>query len=197
MTIHDSLFLQISHFDTAREVLCYLQSLFEKTTTTTTTVHEAQHSDTTRVAARSRHEVRNGSRRQRVNSPRNGTRRECERTTTDWGRVETRVRVAEKGTQSRGRVGGQEVAARRPGSRATDETTSGVSIATPPSSPTPRDNNVVLTEELRVESQPPEGQSGATSQVRTPPSEDTSDGEAQGATGEEAEGGEKDDDEPC
>ena len=31
--------------------------------------------------------------------------------------------------------------------------------------------------------------------MRTPPSEDTSDGEAQGATGEEAEGGEKDDDE--
>ena len=53
------------------------------------------------------------------------------------------------------------------------------------------------TENLkRVQSQPPEGQSGATSHVRTPPSEDASDGEAQGATGEEVEGGEMDDDEP-
>jgi hypothetical protein len=46
-----------------------------------------------------------------------------------------------------------------------------------------------------VESEPPPGQSEATSQVRTPPSEDTSDGEAQTTTGDEVEGGETDDEE--
>ena len=199
MTIPDSLFLRISHFDTAREVLLYLQGLFERTTTTTTTttVHDAQHSDTTRVAARSTNEVRNGSRRQRDDSPRNGTRRERERTMTNQGRVETRSRVAEKGAKTRGRVEEEAAAAPRgPGTVTTAKTTDGVSLATPASSPVPRDDEVVLTEEPRVKSQPPEGQLGATSQVRTPPSKDASDGEAQGATGEEAEGGEKDGDEP-
>jgi hypothetical protein len=50
---------------------------------------------------------------------------------------------------------------------------------------------------MPVKSQPPHGQSGATSQVRTPLSEDTSDGVAQGATGDEVEGREMDDDEDC
>jgi hypothetical protein len=46
-----------------------------------------------------------------------------------------------------------------------------------------------------VESEPPPGQSEATSQVRTPPSEDASDGEAQVTTGDEVEGRETDDEE--
>ena len=207
MTIPDSLFLRISHFDTAREVLLYLQSLFEKTTTTnTTTVHEAQHSDTMRVAARSRHEVRNRSRRQWEDSPSNGTRRERERTTTDQGRVEMRVRVAEKGAKSRGGVGEQEVAARRPGSRATDETTSGVSLMTPASSPVPRNDEVVLTEEPPIELEPPpRRKSDATQPIRTPHDRESS-GEGRGvamghreAAGDEVEGrdSEMDDDEPC
>ena len=138
MTIPDSLFLQISHFDTAREVLLYLQSLFEKTTTMTTTVHDAQHSDTTRVAARSTNEVRNGSRRQQDDSPKNGMRRKRERTTTDHGKVEMRRKVGEKGTKTRRRVEEEAAAAPRgPGTVTTAKTTDGVSLATPASSPVP------------------------------------------------------------
>ena len=208
------------HFtiSTAHDMLTHLENLFEKdSTATTVVVHGVRSNDSARVAAytagtpedhtrtqcAANDEVRSTNRveacrlgRQWESSPSNGARRERERTTMNHGKVETRGRGGEKGAKSRGRVGEQEVAARRPGSRATDETTSGVSLATPASGPTPRDDKVVLTEEPRVESQPPEGQSEATSQVRTPPSEDASDGEAQGATGEEAEGGEKDDDEP-
>jgi hypothetical protein len=53
------------------------------------------------------------------------------------------------------------------------------------------------SQNMPVESQPPHGQSGATSQVRMPPSKDTSDGAAQGAMGDEVEGREMDDDEDC
>ena len=203
MTIPDSLFLRISHFDTAREVLLYLPSLFEKTTTTTTTVHDTQHGDTTRVAACSRNEVRNGSRRQQDDSPKNGMRHEHECTTTDQGKVEMKTRVAEKGAKSRGRVDEEEAAAPRgPGTVTTARTTDGVSLATPASGPTPRDDNVALTEKLPVESEPPLRKQSNTTQPIWMPHDTESNGEGQGmamghreATGDNVESGKMNDEE--
>ena len=105
-------------------------------------------------------------------------------------------RVGEKGEKPRGRDN-EAATASGLGTVTTDhQKTDGRSLATPASSPVPRDDKVVLTGKPPVESQPPEGQLGAMSQVRTPPSENASDGETQGATGDKVEGGEMDEDKP-
>ena len=82
-TVHDHLSLSM----TAHEVFKILQALFEKKATATSTVLDARENDTMQVAARTSNRVRNGSGRQRDNSPSNGTRRECERRTANQGRV--------------------------------------------------------------------------------------------------------------
>ena len=79
--VHDHLSLSM----TAHEVFKTLQDLFEKKATATTTVHNMQHNNTTPVAAHASDGVRNRSRRQRDNSPSNGTRCEHEHGTMDQG----------------------------------------------------------------------------------------------------------------
>lgn len=82
------------------------------------------------------------------------------------------------------------------GSIATNKTTSGVSLMTPVSSPVlPQDDTVILTQTPQVEFQPPEGQLGATLQLRTPLSKEVLNEEVQGMTGKEAKGGKKDNNE--
>ena len=88
--------------------------------------------------------------------------------------------MAKKGAKSRGGVGGQEAAARRPGSRATDKTTSGVSLATPASSPVPRNDNVALTEKPPIELEPPPRRESDTTQPIRTPHDTESSGEGQG-----------------
>ena len=105
-------------------------------------------------------------------------------------------KVGEKGKKPHERDD-EAATASGPGTATTDhQKTDGGSLATPVSSPVPRDDKVVLTRKPPVESQPPEGQSGAMSQVRTPLSENASDGETQGVMGDKVEGGEVDEDKP-
>ena len=106
-------------------------------------------------------------------------------------------KVGEKGEKPH-RRDDEAATASGPGTATTDhQKTDGGSLATPASSPVPRDDKVVLTGKPPVKSQPREGQSGAMSQVRTPPSENMSDRETQGVTGNKVKGGEMDEDKPC
>ena len=211
------------HFaiSTAHDMLTHLKNLFDKdSTATTATVHDVQSNNSARVAAhtagtpngrtrmqraandeaRDINEVRKGSGRQWESSRSNGTRRERKRTTTDHGKVEMKTRGGEKGAKLRGRVEEEAAAAPRgPGTVTTAKTTDGMSLATPASSPVPRDDNVVLTEEPPIKFQPPRHESETTQPIRTPHDMGSS-GEGRGvamghreAAGDEVEDGETND----
>ena len=215
-TVHDHLSLSM----TAHKFFKTLQDLFEKKSTATTTVHDAQHNDTTPVAARASDGVRNRSGRQQDNSPSDGTRRERERKTMDQDRVGPKRRVGKKGEKPRRRVEEGAVTARGPGTKTTDLQADGVGLATPASSPMagrqvgektadtihPNATSAEPTEPVdrspgpAVEPEPPRCESYTMSHDRTPPSEDASGGEVQEvaashkvATGDEVEGVETDD----
>ena len=149
-----------NHFtiSTAHDMFQHLQSLFEDSTASTTTVHDVRSINSAQVAAHTAgtpddrtcmqcaanekayntNEVSKGSRRQWESSPRNGMRCERERTMTDQGRVEMKIRVAKKGTKMRGRVDEEAAAALRgAGTVTTAKTTGGMSLTTPVSSPVP------------------------------------------------------------
>ena len=105
-------------------------------------------------------------------------------------------KVGEKGEKPHGRDNEAATALGLGTATMDHQKTDGGSLATPASSPVPRDDKVVLTGKSPVESQPPEGQLGAMLQVRTLPRENASDGETQGAMGDKVEGGEMDEDKP-
>ena len=211
------------HFtiSTAHDMLTHLKNLFEKDpTATTVVVHNIRSNNSARVAvhtartpnnptrmqhaanekAHSMNEVSGKSGRQWEGLPRNRMLREHECTVVDHGKVEMKTRGGKKGAKTHGRVEEEAAAAPRgQGTVATAKTTDGVSLATPASSPVPRNDEVVLTKIPPIKFQPPQHKLETMQPIWTPHDTGLS-GECQGvatshreAVGDEVKGGETND----